>query len=267
MTSLTHDSPELAETYDRISDSQLAGGKRLVERLAVRAGERVLDVGCGTGRLTRWIADITGPNGVVGIDPLVDRVRVARAHHPGLSFEVGQAEDLGAFEEGSFDVVGMSAVFHWVEDKPKALREARRVLKPGGRFGLTTPARELRATSTAAAMCISLLGQEPYGARLNPAGSYIAKSGCTVTELLLLLTDAGLEVLELHLVRRTQLFSRGKDVVDFMQASTFGNFGQLVTEDVRDAFLGDLAAAFDARKGPDGISLHDHGVLAVASRG
>ena len=138
MTSLAHDSPELAQKYDRLSDSQLAGGKRLVERLSLKAGDRVLDVGCGTGRLARWIAEIVGPSGVVGVDPLIDRVDVARAAAPRLSFAVGQAEDLGAFEAESFDAVSMSAVFHWVRDKPKALAEARRVLRPGGRLGLTT---------------------------------------------------------------------------------------------------------------------------------
>src|SRR5258708_17201527 len=139
MTSLAHDSPELAETYDRLSDSQFAGGKSLVGRLDVKEGDRVLDVGCGTGRLARWIASITGAAGVVGIDPLVDRVQVARTNSQGIAFEVGSAEDLGAFADGSFDVVCMSAVFHWVADKPEALRGVRRVLKPGGRLGPTAP--------------------------------------------------------------------------------------------------------------------------------
>src|SRR5271166_3089920 len=123
MTSLSHDTSHLAETYDRLSDSQFEGGKRLVERLGLKAGDRVLDVGCGTGRLARWIAERVAPGGaVVGIDPLVERV---------------------AFASESFDAVCMSAVFHWVNDKPKALNEARRVLRAGGRLGVTTLPREL----------------------------------------------------------------------------------------------------------------------------
>jgi arsenite methyltransferase len=265
MTSLAHDSPVLAETYDRLSDSQFAGGKRLVARLEVKAGDRVLDVGCGTGRLARWIAGIVGPASVVGIDPLVDRVQVARANSRDIAFEVGTAEDLGAFADGSFDVVCMSAVFHWVPDKPKALREARRVLKAGGRLGLTTPPKDLRGVTTTAELCRALL-TEKYAGKFNPGGFAVAETGCTVSELVSLIVEAHLDLVELHVMRRTQSFARGQDVVDFLQSSSFGNFGRLVTDDASAAFQADLAAAFEARKGPDGIVLQDHGVLLLAGR-
>src|ERR1700677_2403733 len=70
-TSFTHDTQDLAETYDRLSDPQLDGGKRLIERIGIKPGNRVLDIGCGTGRLVAaWIAERVGPTGtVVGIDP------------------------------------------------------------------------------------------------------------------------------------------------------------------------------------------------------
>src|SRR6185436_17144255 len=99
-----HDTRQLAETYDRASDLQFESGKRLVERLGLEEGARVLDVGCGTGRLARWMAERLGPRGsVVGIDPLEHRISVARSHAGAARFEVGQAEDLGAFADASFD--------------------------------------------------------------------------------------------------------------------------------------------------------------------
>jgi ubiquinone/menaquinone biosynthesis C-methylase UbiE len=107
--SFAHDSRHLAETYDRVSDLQFEGGKRLVERLGLEEGARVLDIGCGTGRLAQWTGERLGPKGsVVGIDPLEDRIGIARSHGGALRFEVGQAEDLGAFEDASFDAVCMS---------------------------------------------------------------------------------------------------------------------------------------------------------------
>ncbi|HEY1557351.1 MAG TPA: methyltransferase domain-containing protein, partial [Kofleriaceae bacterium] len=96
-SSFAYDSPELAATYDRVSTWQLESGKRLVERLGIAAGARVLDIGCGTGRLAAWIGERVGPTGhVTGIDPLEERVRLAREHVPAARFEVGQAEELGA---------------------------------------------------------------------------------------------------------------------------------------------------------------------------
>jgi ubiquinone/menaquinone biosynthesis C-methylase UbiE len=170
-TSYTHDSPQLAATYDRISDSQFAGGKRLVERMNIREGERVLDVGCGTGRLGRWLAEVVGPSGsVVGVDPLPERIAIARTHAPGVEFEVGQAEDLSAFADAGFDAVCMSAVFHWVTDKPKALAEVRRVLRPGGRLGVTTVPRELNGAGTVAAVVASILQEVRPIRRLLEAG-------------------------------------------------------------------------------------------------
>src|SRR5258708_20410684 len=86
--SLTEDSDELARDYDRVSvDRQFLSGKMLVRDLAVAAGERVLDVGCGTGLLAEYIADRVGPTGyVLGVDPLPLRIELpqpkTRPHPP-----------------------------------------------------------------------------------------------------------------------------------------------------------------------------------------
>jgi SAM-dependent methyltransferase len=267
VTSLAHDSRDLAETYDRVSDWQFEGGKRLIERLGLVAGERILDVGCGTGRLARWMSGIAGPGCVIGIDPLADRVALARSRVPGVSFEVGQAEDLGAFADASFDAVCMSAVFHWVKDKPKALAEARRVLRPRGRLGMTTLPKELRLASTSATVCAPIFGRKPYTERVNPAGLAIAQTGATSTDLITMLLQAGLDLAELHVVRRTHVHASGEAVVDFIESSSFGNFLRLVPDDLRETFRADLVAAFEATRTPEGIVLRDHALVVVASRG
>jgi ubiquinone/menaquinone biosynthesis C-methylase UbiE len=266
-TSLTHDTPQLAETYDRLSDSQLEGGKRLVERLGVQAGNHVLDVGCGTGRLAYWIAERVGPEGhVVGVDPLAERIAIAKAHGAGIRFEVGKAEDLGAFGECSFDVVCLSAVFHWIEDKPKALREIRRVLRPGGRMGVTTMPRELLGEGTVAKVFGPVIGRSPYAEKADLSTMAVSR-GPSVTELIAMVLESGLELAELLVVERSRTHPTGQDVVDFLEASSFGNFFRIVPEDLRAGLRSDLAQALEAQRGPEGIVMRDYGMAFGARRG
>jgi arsenite methyltransferase len=267
-TSFSHDSTQLARTYDRLSNSQFEGGKRLVDRMGVKAGDRVLDVGCGTGRLARWLGDRVGPTGkVVGIDPLVERVTLARSQStPGVTFEVGRAEDLSAYGDASFDAVCLSAVFHWVSDKPKALTEVKRVLVCGGKVGATTVPRETLGASSATAVCASVLALPRYAGKADLSALAVASRGNTATELVGLILEAGLELIELHVVQRIRVHPSGEDAVDFFESSSFGNFLRIVPDDLRPALRADLVAAFDARKGPEGIVMRDYGAVFVAAR-
>lgn len=137
-TVFTRDTPELATTYDRIAVHQFQSGKQLISDLNISSGERVLDIGAGTGRLAAYVAKLVAPSGhVVGIDPLALRIKIAQSKAvDNFEARVGQDEDLSEFADASFDVVYMNSVFHWVEDKPRAMAEIFRVLKPNGRLGL-----------------------------------------------------------------------------------------------------------------------------------
>lgn len=266
-TSFEHDSRDLAQTYDRVSDLQFEGGKRLVERLGLDEGARVLDVGCGTGRLAHWIAERVGTRGAVtGIDPLEERIQIARSHGGAVRFEVGQAEDLGAFEDASFDAVCMSSVLHWVADKAKALAEVRRVLRPGGRLGVTTSPHELARAGTVRLVLEPLLAREPYAGRVDSSRLTFARRGCTTTDLVLLVLDSGLDLVELHVMQDTQTHASGEAVVAFIEASAFGTFLRPIPEHLRPLLRADLVAAFDARRGPEGVALRSWGVLSIATR-
>src|SRR5260370_35856215 len=135
------DNSELARDYDRISATrQFQSGKRLVADLAIKPGERVLDVGCGTGLLAEHIADLVGPEGrVLGVDPLPLRVGLALAKaRPNLTFQVGDAYDLEDLPNSSCDVVVLNAVFHWLPEKTVPLLAFARLLRRGGRIGIST---------------------------------------------------------------------------------------------------------------------------------
>ena len=139
--SLALDNTDLARDYEQISATrQLLAGKRLVSDLALQPGERVLDVGCGTGLLAEHIVDLVGPTGrVLGVDPLPLRIGLALAKaRPNLSFQVGDAYDLDGLPSSSCDVVVLNAVFHWLPEKTGPLLAFARLLRRGGRIGIST---------------------------------------------------------------------------------------------------------------------------------
>jgi trans-aconitate methyltransferase len=105
----------------------LAGG--VVEWLAPATGERILDLGCGDGHLSKRIV-ATGAI-VVGLDSSPQMAAAARAL--GINVTVGDAEAL-PFESSSFDAVFSNAALHWVRNHDGMLASVKRVLKPHGRF-------------------------------------------------------------------------------------------------------------------------------------
>src|SRR4051812_2425445 len=114
--------------------------ERLLVPAALRPGESVLDVGCGTGSLALVAARQVGTTGqVVGVDPspeMIDRARTkARREKLDISFEGAWGQAL-PFPDASFDVVLSTVMLHHIPraGREDALREVRRVLKPTGRL-------------------------------------------------------------------------------------------------------------------------------------
>jgi trans-aconitate methyltransferase len=105
-------------------------GEGLVELLDPKPGERILDLGCGSGQLTAKIAE-AGAH-VIGIDLSPDMIAQARANFSQIEFAIGDATSFELAEP--VDAVFSNAVLHWVKDAEAAITCVARALKPGGRF-------------------------------------------------------------------------------------------------------------------------------------
>jgi SAM-dependent methyltransferase len=105
-------------------------GRDLLQLLAPQTGERILDVGCGTGRLTSEIASAGAE--VVGIDYSPTMIAQARANYPILVFETQDACQMPY--SGEFDAVFSNAALHWIRPAEDAAAGMARALKSGGRL-------------------------------------------------------------------------------------------------------------------------------------
>jgi 2-polyprenyl-6-hydroxyphenyl methylase/3-demethylubiquinone-9 3-methyltransferase len=106
---------------------------------SLQPSDRVLDLGCGEGTFTALTAQ-TGAQSVIGADVAEAALRRARSAHPELSFELVPFDGPLPFADGAFDLVWASEVIEHIADTARWLSEVRRVLAPGGRLLLTTPA-------------------------------------------------------------------------------------------------------------------------------
>ncbi|HUG54074.1 MAG TPA: methyltransferase domain-containing protein [Vicinamibacteria bacterium] len=116
------------ETYARHGRFVSLLGAGVVELLAPRRGERVLDLGCGDGALTETLA--AAGCQVVAVDASEEQVRAARRR--GLDARVARGEDLPFVAE--FDAVFSNAALHWMRDADAVVASVARALRPGGRF-------------------------------------------------------------------------------------------------------------------------------------
>lgn len=123
-----------AEIYERFFVpalfAQFAGP--VCEAAGVAPGRRVLDVACGTGIVARTAAGRAGADAVTGVDRNAGMLAVARRVAPEIDWREGRAEALD-FADASFDAVACQFALMFFEDRVAALREMRRVTRPGGR--------------------------------------------------------------------------------------------------------------------------------------
>jgi trans-aconitate methyltransferase len=121
-----------AERYHRVSEPQRAWGVLVIDRLAPAAGECILDIGCGTGRLTAEILARVPAVRVTGVDRSLAMLSEATRRFG--TFPVLQADAVRLPFASCFDAVFSTATFHWVPNHTALFAEIHRVLAPGGRL-------------------------------------------------------------------------------------------------------------------------------------
>jgi trans-aconitate 2-methyltransferase len=128
-----------ASDYALQSSLQQAMATEQLAQLTLNGDERILDIGCGDGKITAEIAARVPHGSVLGVDPSADMIRFASSHfepghRPNLRFEVADVRSLPYRQE--FDLIVSFNALHWVPDQAQALASVRAALKSDGRATL-----------------------------------------------------------------------------------------------------------------------------------
>ena len=119
-----------ASAYDTRHSYVFRFGASLIGDLKPQPGERILDLGCGTGHLTNEIA--AAGAAVLGIDSSAEMIEQARSNYPQVRFEAADATEYRTSEQ--FDAVFSNAALHWMKPPDAVAESISLALKPGGRF-------------------------------------------------------------------------------------------------------------------------------------
>ncbi len=122
-----------SQAYHRVSNPQFQWGLKVLERVHLHGDERVMDAGCGSGRLTERLLERLPKGTVVGVDLSQNMLQQASEHlknRDRISFVQADLAELPFDSE--FDGIFSTAAFHWVKDHDALFRSLARALKPGG---------------------------------------------------------------------------------------------------------------------------------------
>ncbi|HVN95102.1 MAG TPA: methyltransferase domain-containing protein [Syntrophorhabdaceae bacterium] len=246
-----------AEDYSASSCAQFAWAMELMEKLRLRGSERVLDVGCGDGKVSLEIAKRLPHGFVLGIDNSEEMIEHARHtypkdHYPHVDFQVLDALHL-AFKN-DFDLVFSNAALHWVRNHQGLLKGIERSLKKDGRIFLQMGGKgnAQAIVDIAQAMIQSHRWDRFYRGFTFPYGFY------GPDEYEPWLVAAALRPLRIELIDK-DMTQKGREGLASWVRTTWLPYIQRLPADLQDGFIGELVDTYAERFPQDELGLiHVH---------
>jgi trans-aconitate 2-methyltransferase len=153
--------PWSPEQYHQFQNERFAPFEDLFNLVKVRPSLRVIDLGCGTGELTRRLADRLPSSEVLGIDASTEMLsRARKLEGNGLRFEQAPIQNV----EGEWDLVFSHAAIHWIEDHPALIPRLLSLVLPGGQLAVQLPSNHAHPTHS---LISEVASEEPFRQALN----------------------------------------------------------------------------------------------------
>ncbi|MGD8406225.1 MAG: methyltransferase domain-containing protein [Anaerolineales bacterium] len=149
------------DNYQQFQSQRSAPFEDLLKLVDIRPNLQVVDLGCGTGKLTCRLADSLPNSKVLGLDSSPQMLERSQEYvRPGLHFELGNQAEL----DGQWDLIISNAALHWSEDHEALIPHLFRCLKPDGQIAVQVPSNH---NSDAYLTINRVAGKEPYRNRLG----------------------------------------------------------------------------------------------------
>lgn len=252
-----------AEVYERQFVPALfrQWGPVVADAAGIGAGDRVLDVACGTGVLALAAAERAGARGeVVGLDPNEEMLEVARTHDAPIEWRAGRAESL-PFPDERFDAVVSQFGFMFFEDQPRALAEMLRVLRPGGRLAVAV--FDAIDHSPGYAVLAELLYRRFGGAAADAIRAPFVSGD--PDRLRALCEEAGVPGVSVTRREGTVRFASARDLIATERACVW-TLGGMLDDASFERLERDIDESFAPFRAPDGATAFDMPALLVTAQ-
>jgi trans-aconitate 2-methyltransferase len=242
--------------YYKSSAEQQRWGIELLNKLVLQGNERVLDLGCGDGKLTAEIVRRVPYGSVLGIDKSEDMIRFAQEHYqpdvfPNLKFLLLDARNL--FFDQEFDVVFSNAALHWVDDHANILLKIRESLSAGGQViaqmgGKGNASGILKVLDT-------MINGEKWADYFS--GFSVPYTFHDNQEYKMLLESAGLTVKRIELITK-HMVHNGQEGLAAWIRTTWLPYTRRVSENFRSDFINEIVDTYIKVQ-----ALHGSGIIPV----
>ena len=233
-----------AVLYEGLSSPQTRWGASLLERVALRGGEAVIDAGCGTGRVTELLLDRLPEGTVLAVDGSRAMVEAARSRFAGEPRMRVEQQDLTLLEVAEpVDLIFSTATFHWIKDHDNLFRRLAGALKPGGRLVAQCGGEGNISRATGAVRVV--MSEDRYRAYFEGFSDEKHYAGVAATEARL--EEAGFTDVEVWTHEEPTPFGSVGDLARFLATVVLGGHLPRLPEEDREPFAEAVAEKVAAK--------------------
>ncbi len=252
-----------AEKYDAVKAPQVDAGKELIAMAKVEDTDSVLDIGCGTGKLTVELAKRASNGIVVGIDPsreMLEKAREASADIDNIRFRLIPAQLMDF--NGRFEVVFSNSALQWVKEQQEVIRLVYQALKKKGRIAFQLPARDFnRELFDYTGKAIALLGYERYFSNWQPPWYLPSKE-----EYENVLKEAGFRNISVYYKDYRIIFNYLEEILDWWTSAGLRPYLEELSEKEQEYFKYAVAMSYENNRTDKGIEFDFRRLFAFAEK-